>query len=178
IGRIDGLLALVSSGDSMPSPPIARERHAIRASAYKCKAALLARAILRSRFDRKLVQQFEDALEKSRDAYELASGSPEDPTFDTYSALNALFLRALPLPRSRASRRSRAADQAIADECVRRARESFALDPTSWNAITPADVLLAQRIADGSLATASGYRAAVDDIAKAYRDAMQGVAAS
>jgi hypothetical protein len=65
IGRIDGLLALVSSGDSMPSAPIARERHAIRASAYKCKAALLARAILRARFDKKLVQQFEDALERA-----------------------------------------------------------------------------------------------------------------
>jgi len=180
IARIDGLLALASAGDSMPSapPPIPRERHAIRASAYKCKAALLARAILRTRFDKKLVQQFEDALDKSREAYELASGSPEAPTFDAYSALNALFLKALPLPRGPASRRSRAADQSIAEECTRRARESFALEPTFWNAIIPADVLFAQRIADGSLATASGYRAAVEDIAKAYRDAMEGVAAS
>lgn len=188
LGRLDGLDALVATrvatlpplagaADAVPPPAPHGERAALRGSALKRKAALQARRLLTQRLGEadkdSASREMTACLERAVAAYRSAEGRPGSSDFSPYHALNRLALDALTDWSGPASR-----DAAIelAQQCRRAAAQGFSLSPTLWDAITQPEALLVERLLDGSLGRAGDAgRAVLEDIARAYADAMLNV---
>ncbi|MEP7102527.1 MAG: CHAT domain-containing protein [Burkholderiales bacterium] len=179
--RLEGLDALVETrlatglgADPLqPAAPYG-ERAALRGSAWKRKAALQARRLLKGHLgaaERDLAsREMVACIEKAVAAYQSAEGSPGSSRFSTYHALNRLALDALTEWESPAAR-----DAAIelAQQCRKAAAQGFSITPTLWDAITQPEALLVERMIDGSLGRAGDAgRAVFEDLARAYGDAM------
>jgi hypothetical protein len=122
------------------------ERCAILGSAYKRKAALLAKEKRPSR------ERIDEALRQSADAY--AAGLHPDPArLDPYNALNCLFLEAV------LQKRGTSEQLEQARQAGERARERYQSDHDIWKAIQSVDALLVEALLDGRLESKEGDKA-------------------
>ena len=105
-------------------------------------------------------------LERAQAVYLAGERPAASPDFDLYTAINRLQFAAL----------TGASDAAngirLAETCQTVARQRFAASGDFFDAIGPADALLAIRLLDGRLV------GSVDEIARTYREAAQGVSSS
>jgi hypothetical protein len=180
--RLDGLDQLVSAalaGDKAPANVSNTERCALRGGAWKRKASLRARRLLHGQVTPaemdKLNKDMMLCIGKAIDAYRQDEGTPGSSRFVPFLALNRLALDSL-MPW--ASPADKDAAIALAQQCGRSAEQSFALEPSSWDAVVQSDALLVERLIDGSLGKAGDAgRAAFEEVARAYAEAMGNVTA-
>jgi hypothetical protein len=146
------------------------ERQALVGSAYKRKAAIFARQILNPKIpDRpEAIKQFEEAIERSIEAYANASGTENEDRFDPYPALNWLALRAL----------EGAYEKGVAAcvLCGKKANEKFMRAANVWNAVMAAEAHLVQFLCEDRLGQPdeAGDRG-LDEVWRRYSDAIANV---
>ena len=184
--RLDGLDALVSAQPQsqadatvpwVPNSP----RSAARGGAWKRKASLQARLLLRSaaepRPDPALIDRqrvaMDDALVRSIDAYRAAEGQPGSAHFSPACALNRLALDAL----------TAWSEPAARDAAIALARQCAAQEPppgaarSVWEVLRGPQALLAERLLDGSLGRQDDTgQALFEAVLQAFGDALAHVA--
>jgi CHAT domain-containing protein len=181
--RLDGLDALVSAQvqtapDAVPAWVPNSPRSAARGGAWKRKASLQARALLRAaappRPDPAAIDRaraaMDAALVRSIEAYRIAEGQPGSAHFSPALALNRLALDALtPWPEPAA----RDAAIALARECAARADSGPDSPSTVWDRLMRPQALLAERLLDGSLGRDDDTgQALFDSLVQAFADAL------
>jgi len=175
IDRLKGLLActqdvsaIQAGGTESPAvlPQRANvERWSLLGSAWKYKAAVLARA------KEAAWSEVELALERSRDAYLVAGSAKARDTIDPYPVLNRLQLDGL-LGDVDTTRHTEFTQ--LANRCKGIARERFTTSYDFFDAVMVADAELAVRMIDGTLAgsadtLAEAYCYAVADVPRSAR---------
>ena len=180
--RLDTLegLANLQDGSLVPeSAVVSVERNALRGSAWKRKASLHARQLLRPGIGaaaadaagRKMVE----ALGHSIAAYRRAEGHPISSEFKPDLALNRLSLDALTDWSSPAAREVAIA---LAQQCRQIGFARAAEADDIWDALMPSDALLAERLIDGSLGRADDAGTGFfEELAAAYAQSFAIVAA-
>ena len=178
-GLQDGALAGAAAGGAGGAAlPRSSKRDAMRGSAWKRKASLHARQLLKGGMDpaafdaagRKMIE----ALQQSTEAYRASEGFPGSANFNLYMALNRLTLDALT---DWASPASKDAALVLVQQCRQVAHERAQRSDDPWDAMMPSDALLTQRLLDGSLGRSDeAGTAAFDELAEAYAAAFSGVA--
>jgi len=172
-GLQDGTLAV--AGAALPR---SSKRDAMRGSAWKRKASLHARQLLKdglepAAFDesaRKMVE----ALKQSTEAYRSSEGFPGSANFNLYMALNRLTLDALT---DWATPAAKDAALVLVQQCRQVARERAEHSDDPWDEMMPSDALLTQRLLDGGLGRADELgTAAFEELAAAYEAAFSSVA--
>ena len=182
--RLEGLDALVEThlatglGAEPLQPSVPHgERAALRGSAWKRKAALQARRLLKGHLGAAASElasrEMVVCIHKAIDAYQSAEGSPGSSRFSTHHALNRLALDALV---GLTIDVEREAAIELAQQCRRAASQGFAIDPSLWDAVTQPEALLVERMIDRTLGRAGDAgRAVFEDLARAYAEAMLNV---
>lgn len=174
-GLQDGRVAAAPAG---AAPPRSSKRDAMRGSAWKRKASLHARQLLKGGLDaaafdeagRKMIE----ALRQSIEAYRASEGFPGSANFKLYLALNRLTLDALT---DWASPASKDAALVLVQQCRQVAHERAQRSDDPWDALMPSDALLTGRLLDGSLGRSDEVgTAAFDELCGAYEAAFSGVA--
>ncbi|MBL8533451.1 MAG: CHAT domain-containing protein [Betaproteobacteria bacterium] len=151
IGRLEKFGSVID-GDGAPGPNN-RERAALLGGACKRKAAIIGRALIARRPGARMEDLLE-SLERGIEAYETASGKPDDADYRSYIALNALGLRATELGPEPAPPSQRQEWLAQVRLCRERAHTGFRSMPDFWNAVMPADSAVVESIIVGDLAAA------------------------
>ncbi len=178
--RLDGLdklIALRPDGDTAPAALASAERSQLLGGAWKRKASLRARRLLRGPLpphERDGIRdEMLDCINHAIAAYQAAEGLPGSSRFIPYLALNRLALDALTAWNEPAERD---AAIALARQCGSSADQCFALNPTSWDAVVQPDALLVEALLDGSLGRDDDAgRARFEEVARAYSEAMNNV---
>ncbi len=179
--RLAGLDALVSGqADAFDpasyKPVYNAERSALRGGAWKRKASLQARRILKglSADDlKKVSQQMDESLANSIAAYRSAEGSPGSLHFSAYLALNRLALDALT---AWPDQSSKDAAIALAEQCKHSAEQGFSSNNSIWGAVMQAEAQLVERLLDGRLgAEGEEGQAAFDELVEAYTESMSNI---
>ena len=178
--RLDGLdklIALQPDGEVQAPGPVSAERSQLLGGAWKRKASLRERRLLRGPHEPitmdTLRSEMLDFIGRAAAAYQSAEGKPGSSRFVPYLALNRLALESLtdwdkPAERDAAI--------ALARQCGNSADQCFALNPTSWDAVVQPDALLVEMLLDGSLGRADDLgRARFEEVARAYAEAMNHV---
>jgi hypothetical protein len=172
LDRLNQLDHLVQHGGAVP-PRTTPERAALLGSAYKRRAALLARRLTHRpegvAGDGDLAPML-DALKHCAEAYRRCE-SPSPDRLKPYNALNRLQIEALlptPVPVADDERCRRAE---LARRCHDVATQAYQQDNNTWNALTPADALLTEMLVDGRL---GGPEGAADDPADPANRAIDG----
>jgi hypothetical protein len=151
--------------DHAAGSPTNGERAALIGSAYKRKAAIFARRIVTGDSSAASFIEFNEAIEASIAAYEIASRKWSDTQFDPYPALNALSLRAL-----------EGKYQAGVADCLsyaERANDRFTRSPDVWNAVIAADSLLVESLCRGALGgEGAPYEKTFEQVYQRYADAL------
>ena len=180
-GLQDGALSAVtgSGGAATPAPvPRSSKRDAMRGSAWKRKASLHARQLLKGGLDpaafdeagRKMIE----ALKQSTEAYRASEGFPGSANFNLYMALNRLTLDALT---DWATPAAKDAALVLVQQCRQLAHERAERSDDAWDAMMPSDALLTQRLLEGSLGRADEVGTATfEELAAAYEAAFSSVA--
>jgi len=141
------------------------ERASLIASAYKRKAAIYARRIVTGDASAATIKGFNEAIDASLTAYQIASRKWSDTQFDPYPALNALSLRAL-----------EGKYQAGLADCLgyaERANERFTRSPDVWSAVTAADAFLVGSLCQGDLGGEGvQYEKTFEQVYQRYADAL------
>jgi CHAT domain-containing protein len=155
-----------------------QERNALIGLAWKAKAGLYARQLLRAAPGTANVvrtgQQMDDALVRSVAAYRSAEARVPDGHLNAYLVLNRLALDVL-TPWATPEQRDVAI--AMAQRCRLAAAQEFADSPSVREAAMQGDALLVERLIDGSFG-APGLetrKAALDEVAQAYGEALSNV---
>jgi hypothetical protein len=168
-GKVDGEAAETQAADT------STERNALLGSAWKRKAGLFARQLLRGDLNAtnagRVGKQFNDALVQSVAAYRSAEGSAAGGRLNPYNALNRL---ALDLLTPWESPELKEAAIAVAQLCRQAAAQNFASSSSIWDAAMQADGLLVERLLDGSFGAANAAlgKAAFDEVVQGYVDAL------
>lgn len=165
IARLDDLIELARPLHGATPMPPNRERQALLGTALKRKAAVLAATA----GDWPPVRA---VLERARDAYARAEGTPDEAGFDPCLMINRLQLDWLLLAPDDATGHELAAREAAA--CAHAARGLFAQSGDFFDAVKPADAELAARLltgvgADDSRSLARIYQEAINDIPRSAR---------
>jgi hypothetical protein len=177
--RLDGLDALVFGPDqpgSRPAvSPVSAERAALRGSAYKRRASLESRQLLRDDLPaderRRHAAALVEALTEAARAYASGEGLPGSPSFRAYNALNRLALQAVVLPRADDTERDAAV--LLAQRSGQAAALAHAASHSVWDAVMEPEALLIERLLDGSLALDGPEGdAAAQAVAQAYADTL------
>ena len=164
IGRLEALTCFTGPTASLEAALkyANNERRALLAGAYKRLAVLLARTAIPGK-DWPAVQA---ELERARNVSLAGDMSPESDDFSPYTVINGLQFAGLTGSADVAN------DIGLAERCQKLARQRFAVTGDFFDAIGPADALLAVRLLDGTLGQAA------DEVARTYREAGEGVSSS
>jgi hypothetical protein len=185
IERLEQLERLTAS-----SQPVAinKERNALLASAYKSKAAVLAREIIAQPTDGSANRkEFVAVLNRATEIYGRAASKPTDREVEPYSTLNWLALLSVTLPAEKAAKRSpketttktsaktnEYAD--LAQRCADAAHEAFKGSPDFWSAIMAAEAHLVKALLNRSLSqTDAAAEGGFDAVRLEYQLAREGV---
>ena len=174
-GLQDGALA---EGAADAAPPRSSKRDAMRGSAWKRKASLHARQLLKGGLEPKAFdavgQKMIEALKQSTEAYRASEGFPGSASFNLYMALNRLTLDALT---DWATPAAKDAALVLVQQCRQLAHDRAERTDDPWDEMMPSDALLTQRLLDGSLGRADEVgSAAFEELAQAYEQAFSSVA--
>ncbi|WP_280154423.1 CHAT domain-containing protein [Piscinibacter sp. XHJ-5] len=166
-GTLPGASAQQTMRDQAPGLANA-ERAGLLGGAWKCKAAVHARAFLATGKQTEFTLMA-DALEHSSQAYQAMASKLGDKDIRPYQTLNWLFLWSLS-----AQPDERLAYVAHAQRCAAAANAAFAEMPDAYNSTMVADAALVTALLDDSLAAAaSGSDAALEGLVAGYDDALQ-----
>ena len=178
ISRLKRLGEIVSgqvNGDgATPAKDKSPERNALIGSAWKRKAGVYARQLLRrvANADPAAIgRKMEEALACSAAAYRTVESSAQDGSLDAYLALNRLAIDLL-TPWDSAELKDAAIAMAI--RCRQVSAQKFAVSSSIWDAAMQADAVLVERLIDGSFgaANADTRNATFEEVVKAYFDAL------
>lgn len=132
------------------------ERTAILGSAYKRKAAVLARSLLESE-NGDVAEEFHEAIKASGETYKRVSRDAKGKIVKAYQALNWLALQSLDDDGKKSEYVS------LCLECAKLANENFRKEPDFWNAIMVADAFLVECLYGRGLGVASQGRVSADE---------------
>jgi tetratricopeptide (TPR) repeat protein len=175
---LDELAGLQGATLADAAPVRSSKRDAMRGSAWKRKASLHARQLLKggqtpAEFET-AGQKMIEALEQSIEAYRSSEGLPGSADFNVYLALNRLSLDALT---DWAEPAARDAALLLVQQCRQVAQERAQRGADAWDALMPCDALLTERLLDGNLGRSDETgTAAFDELSSAYAAAFSSVA--
>lgn len=174
-GKVEGESESLAT-DSSP------ERLALIGHAWKTKAGLYARQLLRKKRPdadeaADIGKKMEHALVRSVDAYRNAEDKVSAGCLNAYLALNRLAVDLL-TPWERPELKETAI--ALAQRCRQAAAQELSDSPSIREAAIQADALLIERLLDGSFGAAStdARKTALDEVANAYADALSNLTAT